>query len=256
MQRKLLLIGVLITLTGCNRYYFPSTLSSGALMSQQDQPQTEIQSLQGWVKVQLQSNTGNYVLAQKIYYASPGLLRLEIAGILGMPVVMVVIDRNDFQFFIPVRNILVTGKTYELGPAFTINDLLQGFIYGSKLDLAQGQDIIITENKKDYKVTWVTAGQQNLAWVNKATKVITRHEVRSLRTKEAIRIVERGGIIKVGERYFPGLVSVYDRDLQQKATFKFSGLSFNEKIAADMFKLKLPAAYEEKKLSDFLQDLQ
>ncbi len=225
-------------------------------MRQQSQPQAAIQSLQGWVKVQLQSSAGNYILAQKIYYSSPDRLRLEIAGILGIPVVIVVIDQNDFQFFIPIRNILVKGKTDELGPAFTINDLLQGFIYGSRLDLEQGQNIIITENRKAYKVTWIADGQQNLAWVNKATKVITRHEVRSLRTNEAIRIVERAGIIKVGDRYYPGLVSVYDRDLRQKATFKFSRLAFNETINADMFKLKLPAAYEEKRLSDFLRELQ
>ncbi|MDD5259529.1 MAG: hypothetical protein PHD29_06140 [bacterium] len=256
MQRKLLLIGVLITLTGCNRHYFPSTLSPGAFMSQQSQSQAEIQSLQGWVKVQLQSSAGNYILAQKIYYSSPNLLRLEIAGILGIPVVMVVIDQNDFQLFIPIRNILVKGRTDELGPAFTINDLLQGFIYGSRLDLGTGQNIIITENSKSYKVAWIAEGQQNLAWVNKATKVITRHEVRSLRTNEAIRIVERAGIIKVGDWYYPGLVSVYDRDLRQKATFKFSRLSFNEQISADVFKLKLPATYEEKKLSDFLRDFQ
>ncbi|MDD5491808.1 MAG: hypothetical protein PHV60_03875, partial [bacterium] len=130
MRRKLLLISVLITLTGCNRYYYPSTLSPAVFMDQQNQPQSNIQSLQGWVKVQLQSNAGNYILAQKIYYSSPNLLRLDIAGILGIPVVMVVIDQNDFQLFIPVRNILVKGKTDELGPAFTINDLLQGFIYG------------------------------------------------------------------------------------------------------------------------------
>jgi len=250
------MLSALVLLTGCNRYYYPSTLNPVALMSQQDQPQTNIQSLQGWVKVQLQSRVGNYILAQKIYYSSPDRLRLEIAGILGIPVIMVVIDQNDFQLFIPVRNILVSGKTDELGPAFTINDLLQGFIYGSRLDLEQGQDITITENSKAYKVTWIADGRQNLAWVNKTTKVITRHEIRSLRTKEAIRVVERAGIIKIGDRYYPGLVSVYDRDLQQKATFKFSGLSFNQQIAADMFKLKLPAKYEEKKLSDFLRELQ
>jgi hypothetical protein len=261
VSRRLVLPAVFILftlslLTGCNRYYYPSTLSPASFMSQQGQPQTAIQSLQGWVKVQLQSSAGNYILAQKIYYSSPDRLRLEIAGLLGMPVVLVVIDQNDFQLFIPVRNILVKGKTGELGPAFTINDLLQGFIYGARLDLTQGQDIAILENRKAYQVTWIADGQQNLAWVNKATKVITRHEIRSLRTKEAIRIVERAGIIKVGDRYYPGLVSVYDRDLGQKATFKFSQLSFNQKIDQDMFKLKLPAKYEEKKLSDFLSQFQ
>jgi hypothetical protein len=225
-------------------------------MSQQYQPQTDIQSLQGWVKVQLQSTAGNYILAQKIYYSSPSRLRLEIAGILGIPVVIVVIDQNDFQFFIPVRNILVKGKTDELGPAFTINDLLQGFIYGARLDLARGQDIAITENSKAYKITWIENGQQNLAWVSKITKVITRHEIRSLRTKEAIRIVERAGIIKVGNTYYPGTVSVYDRDLGQKATFKFSNLAFNQPLDQNLFTLKLPAKYEEKKLSDLLQELQ
>lgn len=225
-------------------------------MDQQNQPQSNIQSLQGWVKVQLQSNAGNYILAQKIYYSSPNLLRLDIAGILGIPVVMVVIDQNDFQLFIPVRNILVKGKTDELGPAFTINDLLQGFIYGARLDLDRGQDIVITENNKTYKVTWIADGQQNLAWIDKVTKVITRHESRSLRTKEAIRIVERAGIIKVEDKYYPSLVSVYDRDLRQKVTFRFSGLSFNQKIDQEMFRLKLPAKYEERKLSDFLQGLQ
>ncbi|MDD5491477.1 MAG: hypothetical protein PHV60_02190, partial [bacterium] len=179
-----------------------------------------------------------------------------IAGILGIPVVMVVIDQNDFQLFIPVRNILVKGKTDELGPAFTINDLLQGFIYGARLDLDRGQDIVITENNKTYKVTWIADGQQNLAWIDKVTKVITRHESRSLRTKEAIRIVERAGIIKVEDKYYPSLVSVYDRDLRQKVTFRFSGLSFNQKIDQEMFRLKLPAKYEERKLSDFLQGLQ
>jgi outer membrane lipoprotein-sorting protein len=250
------LILVLVLLTGCNRYYYPSTLAPAALVNQQSQPQSEIQSLQGWVKVQLQSSAGNYILAQKIYYSSPNRLRLEIAGILGIPVVMVVIDQDDFQFFIPVRNILVKGRTDELGPAFTINDLLQGFIYGARLDLEQGQDIAITENSKTYKVTWTVDGQQNLAWVNKATRVITRHEVRSGRTKEAIRIVERAGIIKVGNTYYPGTVSVYDRDLRQKVTFKFSGLVFNQSISPDMFKIKLPEKYEEKKLSDLLQELQ
>jgi outer membrane lipoprotein-sorting protein len=248
------ILSTLVLLTGCNRYYSPSTLSPAAFISQQDQSQSAIQSLQGWVKVQLQSSAGNYILAQKIYYSSPNRLRLEIAGILGIPVIMVVIDGNDFQFFIPVRNILIKGKTDELGPAFTINDLLQGFIYGHRLDLEQGQDIAITENSKAYKVTWHVDGQQNLAWVNKATKIITRHESRSLRTKEAVRTVERAGIIKVGDRYYPGTVSVYDRDLGQKVTFKFSGLSFNQKLDQDMFKLKLPAKYEEKKLSDFLQE--
>ncbi|MDD5131088.1 MAG: DUF4292 domain-containing protein [bacterium] len=256
MLRKFLILSVLVFFTGCNRYYYTSTLSPAALMDRQDQPQAEIRSLQGWVKVQLQSSAGNYILAQKIYYSAPNRLRLEIAGILGISVVMVVIDQDDFQLFIPVRNILVKGKTNELGPAFTINDLLQGFIYGARLDLEQGQDISITENSKAYKITWLAAGQQNLAWINKATKVITRHEVRSLRTKEAIRIVERAGIIKVGDNYYPGLVSVYDRDLRQKVTFKFSGLSFNQAIDQDLFKLKLPVAYEEKKLSDFLQGLQ
>lgn len=256
MIRKIILLAVLITLTGCNRYYYPSTLNPAAFIEQQGQPQSSIQNLQGWVKVQLQSNAGNYILAQKIYYSSPNQLRLDIAGILGIPVVMAVIDQNDFQLFIPVRNILIKGKTDELGPAFTINDLLQGFIYGARLDLEQGQDIAITENNKTYKVTWIMDGQQNLAWIDKTTKVITRHEIRSLRTKEAIRIVERAGIIKVEDRYYPSLVSVYDRELRQKVTFKFSGLSFNQKIEPDMFKLKLPAKYEERKLSDFLQGLQ
>lgn len=225
-------------------------------MNQQYQPQSDIQSLEGWVKVQLQSTAGNYILAQKIYYSSPNRLRLEIAGILGIPVVIVVIDQNDFQFFIPVRNILVKGKTDELGPAFTINDLLQGFIYGARLDLSRGQDITITENSQAYKIAWVENGQQNLAWVNKATKVISRHEIRSLRTKEAIRIVERAGIIKVGKTYYPGTVSVYDRDLRQKATFKFSNLAFNLQLDPALFTLKLPAKYEERKLSDLLQELQ
>lgn len=224
-------------------------------MSQQNQPKPEIQSLQGWVKVQLQTSAGNYILAQKISYAAPGRLRLEIAGIFGIPVILVVIDQNDFQLFIPLRNILVKGKTDELGPAFTINDLLQGFIYGTRLDLDRGQNVIVEENSKAYKVAWIADGQQYLAWVNKATRIITRQEIRSLRTKEAIRIVERAGVIKAGNDFYPGTVSVYDRDLQQKVTFKFSQLTFNAKFDQNIFTLKLPAQYEEKKLADFLQGL-
>lgn len=250
------ILAALILLTGCNRYYYPSRLSPADLLSQQNQPKPELQSLQGWVKVQLQSSTGNYILAQKLFYAAPGRLRLEIAGIFGIPVILVVIDHNDFQLFIPIRNILVKGKTDELGPAFTINDLLQGFIYGARLDVGRGQDVTVEENSKSYKVSWTADGQQYISWVNKATKIITRQEIRSLRTKEAIRIVERAGVLKAGNDFYPGTVSVYDRDLQQKVTFKFSQLVFNARFDQNMFTLKLPAQYEEKKLSDFLHGLQ
>ncbi|MBI5555255.1 MAG: hypothetical protein HY920_05325 [Elusimicrobia bacterium] len=256
MLRKFFILSALVLLTGCNRYYYPSSLSPADLVSQQNQLKPEIQSLQGWVKVQLQSSAGNYILAQKIFYSTPGRWRLEIAGIFGIPVILVVIDQHDFQLFIPLRNILVKGKTAELGSAFTINDLLQGFIYGARLDLDRGQNVVVEENSKAYKVAWTVDGQQYLAWVNKATKIITRQETRSLRTEEAVRIVTRAGMIKAGNDFYPETVSVYDRDLKQKVTFKFSGLTFNAKFDQNMFTLKLPAQYEEKKFSDFLRGLQ
>jgi outer membrane lipoprotein-sorting protein len=241
-------------LSGCNHYYLADSITPAGLAEQLAQPAPEIQGLSGIVKIQIQSSVGSYQLAQKLYYKSPDKLRLEIIGIFGLPAILVLIEGEDFQLFVPVRNILIKGKTTELGPAFSINDLMAGFLYGSRLDLAGGSEFRLEENSRVYRLSWMAQGFRQQALIDKRSRIITSQEQFTVRSNTLIRQVKREKFTQAGQHYYPRLISIYDRDLKQKVTFLFSKLTFNPSLAADIFQLKLPARYEEKSLGDFLKD--
>jgi len=249
-----LMLCCLPLLSGCNRYYLNNSLAPAMLADKINQPLPGLSSLSGVVKIQIQSSAGNYQLVQKLYYRQPDKLRLEIIGIFGLPAILVLIEGDDFRLFVPIKNILIKGKTSELGPAFSINDLLTGFLYGCRLDLKGGSDFKLEENDRYYRLSWLAQGYRQQATVDKKTSIIVRQEILETKTNEVVREVHRERFTEVGNRYYPRLISLYDREMKQKITFLFSSLAFDPALAEDRFQLKLPAHYEEKSLSDFMKD--
>lgn len=251
----LLMFCLNLALAGCNRYYVAPATTTDRLLKEINQSTMGICSLKGVAKIQIQSSVGNYQLVQKIFYLAPDKIRLEILGIFGVPAIQVLIEGEQLQLFMPVRNVLVKGEASELGFAFAINDIVATFLNGAKLDLPAGALVSLEENRKFYQLSWVEAeGQCQEVLVDKKTKIIARQLVRRTRDRVIIRKIERSNFIKSGQYYYPKQVSIYDRDLKQKVTFLFSQLQLNLPLEPQVFQLKLPSQYEQKNLSDFLMD--
>jgi outer membrane lipoprotein-sorting protein len=251
--RLLLIIISCTTLLGCNRFYLSKTITPAALAEQVNQSPRTLKSLKGFVRVQIQSSIGNYVLGQKLWYAQPDKLRLEIVGIFGIPAILVTMQGEDFQLFVPVRNILIRGKAPDLGPAFSINDLLAGFLYGSRLE-PSGSGVTLEENTGYYRVSWGDGAYRQQALIDKKSRILIRQRTSSLKDGTLVREVDRSSLIKSGDSYYPRRISIYDREQKQKVTFLFSQLEFDPVLPTDTFTLKLPKQYEERSLADFMKD--